>query len=59
MPKAVSRLEILQVCKLLQCVREKDKKQVEKLTISGVPHLINYNDPDEGRQLTKLLLIYI
>lgn len=48
MPKATSRLEILQVCKLLQCVREQDKKQIEKLTLSGVPHLINYNDPDEG-----------
>ena len=48
MPKAASRLELLQICKLLQCVREKNKEQVEKLTISGVPHLINYNDPNEG-----------
>ncbi|XP_076463503.1 ankyrin repeat and EF-hand domain-containing protein 1-like isoform X2 [Babylonia areolata] len=48
MPKAESRLEILQVCKLLQCVRAKDKHQVEKLTTNGVPHLINYNDADEG-----------
>ena len=51
MPKAVSRLEILQVCKLLQCVRAKDKNQVEKLTTSGVPHLINYNDADEGEMI--------
>ncbi|KAK7490166.1 hypothetical protein BaRGS_00018511 [Batillaria attramentaria] len=48
MPKAVSRLEILQVCKLLQCVRDQDKRQIQKLTTSGVPHLINYNDPEEG-----------
>lgn len=49
MPKAVSRLEVLQVCKLLQCVRAKDKHQIEKLTTSGIPHLVNYNDPDEGK----------
>jgi hypothetical protein len=55
MPKAVSRLEILQVCKLLQCVRERDKAQIQKLTLNGVPHLINYNDPDEG-EVSLLLL---
>ncbi|KAK3583308.1 hypothetical protein CHS0354_038919 [Potamilus streckersoni] len=48
MPVAQTRLEILQVCKLLQCVREKDKSQIEKMTIHGVPHLINYNDQIEG-----------
>ncbi len=48
MPVAQSRLETLQICKLLQCVRDKDKTQIEKMTISGLPHLINYNDPGEG-----------
>ncbi|KAK7103920.1 ankyrin repeat and EF-hand domain-containing protein 1-like isoform X2 [Littorina saxatilis] len=57
MPKAVSRLEILQVCKLLQCVREKDKHQVEKLTISGVPHLINYNDYNDGNTALSVAAI--
>ncbi|XP_071080411.1 ankyrin repeat and EF-hand domain-containing protein 1-like isoform X2 [Haliotis cracherodii] len=48
MPVAQNRLETLQVCKLLQCVRERDRQQIEKLTTSGLPHLINYNDPTEG-----------
>ena len=33
---------------MLQCVREKDKSQIEKMTEHGVPHLINYNDRNEG-----------
>ncbi|XP_076442386.1 ankyrin repeat and EF-hand domain-containing protein 1-like isoform X2 [Babylonia areolata] len=57
MPKAVSRLEVLQVCKLLQCVRAKDKQQVEKLTTSGIPHLINYNDADEGNTALSVAAI--
>lgn len=48
MPVAQTRLETLQICKLLQCVREDDKVQIEKLTINGVPHLINFNEPGEG-----------
>ena len=45
MPVAQTRLENLQVCKLLQCVRDEDREQIEKLTLHGVPHLINYNEP--------------
>lgn len=48
MPIAQTRLETLQVCKLLQCVREKDKDSIEKMTLHGVPHLVNYNDPNDG-----------
>ena len=48
MPAAQTRLEILQVCKLLQCVRDNDEEQVKKLTDSGVPNLVNYNDPNDG-----------
>ncbi|XP_074648459.1 ankyrin repeat and EF-hand domain-containing protein 1-like isoform X2 [Tubulanus polymorphus] len=48
MPIAQSRLENLQICKLLQCVREEDRQQIEKLTLNGVPQLMNYNDPSEG-----------
>jgi ankyrin repeat protein len=48
MPTAQTRLEILQICKLLQCVREEDKEQIKKLVDSGVPLLINYNEPNEG-----------
>ena len=48
MPVAQTRLETLQVCKLLQCVRMKEKDQINKMTQHGVPHLINYNDSEEG-----------
>ena len=48
MPVAQTRLEILQICKLLQCVREEDTAQIAKLVESGVPNLINYNEPNEG-----------
>lgn len=48
MPVANSRLEVMQVCKLLQCVRERHHIQVEKLVTNGVPHLINYTEPEEG-----------
>ena len=48
MPLAQTRLEMLQICKLLQCVREEERVQIEKLTLNGVPHLINYNEPTTG-----------
>lgn len=48
MPVAQTRLETLQVCKLLQCVRMKERGQIEKMTVNGIPHLINYNDASEG-----------
>ncbi|KAJ8045832.1 Ankyrin repeat and EF-hand domain-containing protein 1 [Holothuria leucospilota] len=48
MPVAQTRLEILQTHKLLQCVRKKDKAQIEKLCTSGIPHLINYSEPENG-----------
>lgn len=48
MPVAETRLECLQVLKLLQCVRQRDWTQVDKLIINGVPHLVNYTEPNEG-----------
>ncbi|XP_022108549.1 ankyrin repeat and EF-hand domain-containing protein 1-like isoform X2 [Acanthaster planci] len=48
MPIAQTRLEILQVHKFLQCVRNQDKPQIEKLCAHGVPHLINYSEPNDG-----------
>ena len=48
MAVAQTRLEVLQICKLLQCVRENDEEQIKKLTESGVPNLINYNEPNDG-----------
>ncbi|CAH8840464.1 unnamed protein product [Trichobilharzia szidati] len=48
MPIANSRLERLQLKKLLQCVNNKDVDQIRKLVEHGVPNIINYNDPDNG-----------
>ncbi|NXY02248.1 ANKE1 protein, partial [Pteruthius melanotis] len=42
------RLLKLQIYKLLQCVHEKDKKQIENLIQKGFPDLINYTEPKEG-----------
>ncbi len=42
MPLAVSRLEILQVRKLIQCVRVKDSLQVAKMAELGIEGLLNY-----------------
>ncbi|NXT15038.1 ANKE1 protein, partial [Prunella fulvescens] len=42
------RLLHLQIYKLLQCVHEKDKKQIENLLQKGFPDLINYTEPKEG-----------
>ena len=43
MPVAQTRLEQLQVLKLLQSVRAEDKTQIEKLATHGIPDLINYS----------------
>lgn len=42
MPLAKNELEILQIRKLIQCVREQDKTQIVKLINGGVPNLVNY-----------------
>ena len=42
MPLARSRLEILQIRKLIQYVRQQDVVQIFKMIELGVPGLINY-----------------
>lgn len=48
MPYAETRLEILQVRKLIQCARDKDVDQIEKMIEKGIPDLLSYQDPDSG-----------
>lgn len=48
MPVASDPVEVLQVRKLLHCVRNDDFKQIQKLCEKGVSFLINYNEPQEG-----------
>lgn len=42
MPLAVTRLEVLQVRKLIQCVREKDLAQIAKMAEMGIEGLLNF-----------------
>ena len=42
MPLAVTRLEILQVRKLIQCVRQQDSAQIAKLVELGIYGVIDY-----------------
>lgn len=46
--KLFQNVSALQVCKLLQCVRQGDKAQIEKLILNGVPNLVNVNEPTDG-----------
>ena len=48
MPVAKTRLEIAQIVKALQCVRTNDLAALEKLANSGVPFILNFNDPISG-----------
>ncbi|KAM9354901.1 ankyrin repeat and EF-hand domain-containing protein 1 [Pholidichthys leucotaenia] len=45
---AQGRLEILQICRLLQCVHEGNKEQIEKMVNLGVENLINLTEPQDG-----------
>ncbi|XP_066498935.1 ankyrin repeat and EF-hand domain-containing protein 1 [Hoplias malabaricus] len=47
-PVAEGRMEVLQVFKLLQLVREGAVDKIEKLIRLGVPGLINLTEPSEG-----------
>ncbi|XP_016067512.1 PREDICTED: ankyrin repeat and EF-hand domain-containing protein 1 [Miniopterus natalensis] len=54
MALADRRLENLQIYKVLQCVRNKDTKQIEKLIRLGYPELINFTDPVDGQSALHL-----
>ena len=54
MPLAENPVEILQIRKLLQCVRNEDYTQINRLCEKGVEFLINYIEPQEGQ--TALIL---
>ncbi|KAJ8393045.1 hypothetical protein AAFF_G00069490 [Aldrovandia affinis] len=45
---AEGRLELMQVYKLLQSVREEDMSLIRKMARMGVPNLINLTEPQEG-----------
>ena len=42
MPLATSRLEVLQVRKLIQCVRQQDSPQIAKLVELGIYGVVDY-----------------
>ena len=45
---AQGRLQVLQIYRLLQYVREGDKAQIEKMVNFGVKNLINLTEPEDG-----------
>ncbi|KAM9339461.1 ankyrin repeat and EF-hand domain-containing protein 1 [Symphorus nematophorus] len=45
---AEGRLQVLQIYRLLQCVHEGDKGQIEKMVNIGVENLINLTEPEDG-----------
>ncbi|XP_068564351.1 ankyrin repeat and EF-hand domain containing 1a [Cebidichthys violaceus] len=45
---AEGRLQVLQIYRLLQCVHEGDKEQIEKMVNLGVENLINLTDPQDS-----------
>ncbi|NXH16188.1 ANKE1 protein, partial [Bucco capensis] len=57
MLQVYNRLINLQIYKLLQCVHQKDKKQIEKLVQNGLPDLINFTEPVEGYSALYLACI--
>ncbi|XP_019404649.1 PREDICTED: ankyrin repeat and EF-hand domain-containing protein 1 isoform X1 [Crocodylus porosus] len=57
MSLADKRLEHLQIYKVLQCVRQRDKKQIEKMTKLGFQDLINFTEPTNGETALHLACI--
>ncbi|TRY99825.1 hypothetical protein DNTS_014885 [Danionella cerebrum] len=51
---AKGRLEVLQIYRLLQCVQDGDKPNIEKLIRIGVDNLINLTEPHEGKGVLHL-----
>lgn len=45
---AEGRLQVLQIYRLLQCVREADTEQIKNLVKLGVENLINLCEPKDG-----------
>lgn len=45
---AAGRLQVLQIYRLLQCVHEGDKAQIEKMVNLGVENLINLTEPQDS-----------
>ncbi|KAF7703996.1 ankyrin repeat and EF-hand domain-containing protein 1 isoform X2 [Silurus meridionalis] len=54
---AESRLEVLQIYKLLQLVRERNKARLEKMVRLGISNLINLTEPNEGTGVLHLTSI--
>ncbi|XP_067900435.1 ankyrin repeat and EF-hand domain-containing protein 1a [Heterodontus francisci] len=54
---AQGRLQVLQVYKLIQYVRQRDKAEIEKLLTMGVPHLVNLGEPSQGEYALHLAAV--
>jgi len=54
MPQPAEGVQTLQVCKLLQCVRQNDRGSIRRLVADGVPNLLNLVDQDGGETALAL-----
>ena len=58
MPCANNRLEVLQVKKLAQAIRNNDANQLYKMLLYGVPGLLNLQDPVSGESALHVAVKY-
>lgn len=56
-PVAKGRLEELQIYRLLQCIHEGNKLQIEKLITRGVGNLLNFTEPRQGKGAMHLAAV--
>jgi len=54
---ATTRLEILQIYKLLHSVRHDNRTEIESLIENGIPSLINYREPQDGDSALHLAAV--
>ena len=59
MPLAESRLEVLQVRKLINCVRMKETAAIRKLIENGIHGLINYQGSYNSETLTNINILLL
>ena len=58
MPCANNRIEVLQVKKLAQAIRNNDANQLYKMLLYGVPGLLNLQDPVSGESALHVAVKY-
>ena len=58
MPLAMDRLEVLQVRKLIQCVRTHDTTQISKMAEQGVPGVLDIQGESVLLVIIHCIIVY-